>query len=429
LPDHNFDGMEIFPSSSPQIFAPLRADKIMVIASGVVKKAKRYRMTRKSGKKRREYFEAPSCADYLNWVYFSDTPYNTDAFEQHLREAVARCPDVASNEQPDEKPERRKTKKKKPSAGCMGDIGKLKGRCARTLINFWLELETPEDDTIGKYVIVTLRVLKYEGLSKDEATAWVEERLQALRHTGFSDRLTDNFAEIQRVMGYSVRAVWDDNGYQKDPESSDAKLKASVEAWARKGFRLHDPSTWHNHEPAVNPALKLVWTAALLNLLPELIAVAHCNQDQAKVLVERILAFVQSNNELAESMVGRLLEQVGIKGRSRQKQHDVRKFFVEKGLLVKKYNYFQDKATGYRHGNFYICGLAVTFQHEVEAGQIFAATHHTHCIYYDLSLSGEDVTVNDDDWLDLVMESRRLACDERYRERLRQRKGVFQMAA
>jgi hypothetical protein len=230
-------------------------------------------------------------------------------------------------------------------------------------------------------------------------------------------------------LGYSVRAVWDDNGYQKDPESSDVKLKASVEAWARKGFRLHDPSTWHNHEPTVNPALKLVWTAALLNLLPELIAVAHCNQDQAKVLVEKVLAFVQSNNELAESMVGRLLEQVGIKGRSRQKQHDVRKFLVDKGLLVKKYNYYQDKATGYRHGNFYICGLAVTFEHDVEAAQVFAATHTTLCIYYDLSLYVEPECFCSDDWLDLVMESRRLACDERYRERVRQRKGVFRMAA
>src|SRR5262249_44997108 len=158
------------------------------------------------------------------------------------------------------------------------------------------------------------------------------------KYTQFSDRLTDDFAEIQRVMAYAVEAVWNNNGYQRDPESSDEKLKASVEAWARKGFRLHDPATWHNHEPAINPALKLVWTAALLDLLPEFAVVAHCNQDQAKVLVEKVLAFVQSHNELAETMVGRLLEQVGIKGRSRQKQHDVRKFLVEKGLLVKKYN-------------------------------------------------------------------------------------------
>jgi hypothetical protein len=96
---------------------------------------------------------------------------------------------------------------------------------------------------------------------------------------------------------------------------------------------------------------------------------------------------------------------------------------------VKKYNYFQDKATGYRHGNFYVCGLEVIFQHEVEASQVFANTTHTTCIYSYLSLSDEDVGFPSEEWLELVMESRRLACDERYRERLRQRKGVFRVAA
>jgi hypothetical protein len=253
--------------------------------------------------------------------------------------------------------------------------------------------------------------------------------LQALKYTEFSDRLTDDFAEIQRVMAYAVEAVWCNNGYQKDPGLSDAKLKASLEAWANKGFRLHDPATWNNHVPAVSASLKLVWTPTLVGLLPELAAVAHTDQDQAKVLLERVLAFVQSHNELAESMVGRLLEQCGIKGRSRQKQHDVRKFLVERGLLVKQYNYYRDKATGYRHGNFYVCGVAVTFEHEEEAAELFAATPHTHCIYSHLSLYQEPPGSSNDDWLDLIMENRRLACEGRYRERVRQRKEVFRRAA
>ena len=230
-------------------------------------------------------------------------------------------------------------------------------------------------------------------------------------------------------MAYAVDAVWKNNGYQKDPEQSDAKLRASVDAWAKKGFRLHDPGTWHNHEPVVSPDLRLVWTAALLNLVPELAAVAHCDQEQAKVFLEKVLGFVQSHSELAESMVGRLLERCGIKGRSRQKQHDVRKLLVERGLLVKKYNYYQDQVTGYRHGNFYVCGLEVVFEHEVEAGQVFAATPHTPRIYSDLSFYEEPGVFNDDDWLELVMESRRLACDQRYGERRRHLKGVFRRAA
>jgi hypothetical protein len=378
LPGYDFDNLEIFPSSSPQVFAPLRADKTMVIAGGVVKKVRRYRMVRAGGKRQRAYYEAPSCADYLNWVFFSEEPYDARAFEGCLRQAVARCPDATGTEPPRARPEgRARPRKKKSAPGGMGDIGRLKGRCARTLVNFWSELQVPEDDTLGKYVIVTLRVLKHEGLDADQATQWVEERLQALQYTGFSDRLTENFAEVRRVMAYAVDAVWEGNGYQSDPRSSDAKLAASVAAWARRGFRLHDPATWLARKPVVNSSLRLEWTPALLDLLPELARVARCDLGQAKRLLEKVLGFVESHNELAQSMVGRLLEQVGIKGRSRQKQHEVRKFLVENGLLVKRYNYYWDRASGYRHGNFYVCGAAVTFEHEVDAAQqVIASTPH-----------------------------------------------------
>ncbi len=107
----------------------------------------------------------------------------------------------------------------------MGSIGSLKGRCASTLVKFWSELDVPENDTIGKYIIVTLRVLKYEGLSQEEAVEWVEDHLETLEHTEFSDRLTDNFPELQRVMAYAVDAIWKNNGYQKDPVASEVKLK------------------------------------------------------------------------------------------------------------------------------------------------------------------------------------------------------------
>jgi hypothetical protein len=422
LPEYDFSRVEIFPSSSPQIFAPLRADKITVIGSGVVKKVKKYRMEKYQGKRRRQYYDAHSCAGYLNWVYFSDTQYNEQVFEQVLRDAVARCPDKPAAEAKPATDRKRTPKKKQPSPGGMGSIGSLKGRCASALVRFWSELDVPEDDTIGKYVIVTLRILKFEGLSSDEAVAWVEDRLQALEYTEFSDRLTDNFEELQRVMAFAVAAVWKSNGYQKDPVTSEAKLKAAVEAWSRRGFKLHDPATWDKHKQAVVPELKLVWTAELLALVPEVEKTAYCSHDQAKVFIEKVLAFVECNNELAESMVGRLLEEVGIKGRCRQKQHDVRKLLVEKGLLLKQKNYFSDPDTGYRHGNFYICGPGVRFE---ESGP-----HNTHpvSIHY-LSLNTAPLDPMSDDWLDFVMEARRLACDRRYRERLRQLNMRFSRAA
>src|SRR5262249_44080186 len=129
--------------------------------------------------------------------------------------------------------------------------------------------------------------------------------------------------------------------------------------------------------------------------------------------IEKLLAFVECNNELAESVVGRLLEEVGIKGRCRQKQHDVRKLLVDRGVLLKQKNYFSDPDSGYRHGNFYICGPGVRFE---ESGP---HTTHTVSIHY-LSVYVTPLDPTGDDWLDFVMKARRLACDRQYRERLRQ---------
>ncbi len=200
-------------------------------------------------------------------------------------------------------------------------------------------------------------------------------------------------------------------------------MQAVVAAWAKRGFRLHDPATWDKHNQAVAPDLKLVWTPALLALVPQLAALAHATEEQAKRLAENLLAVVEANNELAQSMVGNLLEEVGIKGKCRQKQHDVRMFLVDNGLLVKQKNYFCDQATGYRHGNFYVCGAGVRFGEEA-----VPHTPHTVSICY-LSVDIAPVDATSEDWLDFVMESRRLACDRRYRERLRQLNTLFPMAA
>ena len=82
-----------------------------------------------------------------------------------------------------------------------------------------------------------------------------------------------------------------------------------------------------------------------------------------------------------------------------------------------------------RQGAPFLPYLEVMFEHEQEAGQDFAATPHTPCIYSDLSQFVEATCFSADDWLELVMESRRLACDQRYRERVRHLKGVFRRAA
>src|SRR5262249_17317068 len=143
---------------------------------------------------------------------------------------------------------------------------------------------------------------------------------------------------------------------------------------------LHDPATWHLHKCADGPELKLIWTPLLLAFLPDLAVVAHCDQQKAKVFLESVLGWVERHSELSESMVGTLLEAAGMKGFSRQKQHDVRRLLADTGLILKQKNYFHDKTTGYCHGNFYICGLTVQFEEEATATA--HNTHHTVSIGY-----------------------------------------------
>jgi hypothetical protein len=68
--------------------------------------------------------------------------------------------------------------------------------------------DTPTVNEISNRLGPALRILKYEGLSSDDAVAWVEDRLQTLKYTEFSDRLTDNGEELQRVIAFAVDAVW-----------------------------------------------------------------------------------------------------------------------------------------------------------------------------------------------------------------------------
>jgi len=76
----------------------------------------------------------------------------------------------------------------------------------------------------------------------------------------------------------------------------------------------------------------------------------------------------------------------------------------------------------YRHGNFSRCGAGIRFE---ESGP---HTPPPVSILY-LSLDVTPLTSDSDAWLDFVMESRRLAGGQRYRERLRQLNMRFSRAA
>ncbi len=135
----------------------------------------------------------------------------------------------------------------KPTGVGMGSIGRLRGRCLRALFDFWGGKAAPERDTIGKYAVVTARLICKQGLlDEGQCLRWLEEAFLALPQKAFSDRLSHDFAELMRSTRKVVEAVYRNNGYQAAPEESAKKLEAVIDYCGRHGVIIHDRSTWGN---------------------------------------------------------------------------------------------------------------------------------------------------------------------------------------
>jgi hypothetical protein len=431
LPRYDWSRIEVYPANSPQVYAPLRPDKATIIGGGPVQMVARYRYEVVAGKRRRESCQVPSVAQYVNWVYFEQTTPDVGSLKQALRAGLVACPDIETLQSicPPIEPIPTRTDTS-PMVGPfgnssnigMGDLNPLKGRCAGVLVSFWSGHPIPKD-TIGKLLIVTLRIFKQEGLSEDEAIHWIEARLLALEETSFSDRLSRDFEELMRVTRTAAQKVWEENGYQPDPTSSGAILSRAVAAWASRGFLLHDTETWgaggaprqQSRRPE-EPRLRLVWTPRLTAVLPRLADLAVTDMARAKMFLEAVLVFVDRHCELSESKVGTLLIAQGIKGKSRNKQHLVRKCLVDHELIVLHKNYVSDSTSKLLHGNFYYLGPEVGFAEE----NVESPKHYTPppSVSTYLSFSYEGL-----DEVECRQEVRRLTCEERFLGRRRRHIG------
>ncbi|HKI32531.1 MAG TPA: hypothetical protein VKA46_11735 [Gemmataceae bacterium] len=206
----------------------------------------------------------------------------------------------------------------------MGSIGRLKGRCLRTLFDFWSGKAVPEKDTIGKYAVVTARLICKQGLLDEEECAdWLEEAFLALPHQAFSDRLTHDFAELMRSTGKMVEVVYRNNGYQAAPEESGKKLEAVIAYCQQRGIVLHDRSTWANlpekarwfPDLGKDEVFKFSYEQRRV-LKEEVHALLHT--EEIAVTYEaagRVVSFVKRNpwRELAWQLVPRLCGDLGIR--------------------------------------------------------------------------------------------------------------------
>lgn len=232
-----------------------------------------------------------------------------------------------------------------------------------------------------------------------------------------------------RVVRATAKKVWVCNGYQPDPETSNAKLHATVDRWRDRGFILSDPETWGNAEPLMKTKVKVSYPVHHLVPLAGMLGVAV---EKAREFLDSLLTHVNTENELALSFVGKLMERAGIKGsRNQQKRHDVRQFLKDAGLLILQQRYFCDNATGYRHGDFFICGAAVQFTEACKPKVVVVAEDTPGNPVSIPYLSGEKETgwLEDTEIAELVLESRRLMCETRYWKKRRMRNDKLRLAA
>jgi hypothetical protein len=179
-----------------------------------------------------------NCVNLVKWIYDDRKNVEKSAFMEFLAQ------NTPEHEPPPQQPPKPPKSRKAKGVG-MGSSGRLKGRCLKTLFDFWTGITLPEKDTIGKYAVVTARLICKQGLlDEEECLDWLEEAFLALPHQAFSDRLSDDFGELMRVTGKVVEAVYRDNGYQAAPEESGKKLEAVIAYCQQHGVVIHDRSTW-----------------------------------------------------------------------------------------------------------------------------------------------------------------------------------------
>jgi hypothetical protein len=180
-----------------------------------------------------------NCVNLVQWI----CDHNRKNVEKSvfLEFLAKNTPEHAALEPVPSKP----AKRKKTNSTGMGSIGKLKGRCLRTVFDFWSGKAVPENDTIGKYAVVTARLIWKQGiLDEEQCGDWLEGAFLELPHQAFSDRLSHDFAELMRSTRKMVEAVYLKNGYQTAPEESNQKLASVMSYCLKHGIVIHDRSTW-----------------------------------------------------------------------------------------------------------------------------------------------------------------------------------------
>jgi hypothetical protein len=261
--------------------------------------------------------EVQDVIGYVSWLSRDDKQYMPA--EEVFRFVKNRLRTPQPKPQAD--PEARKADKAKPKrvsggAGGLGSLGKMQGRFAQVLVDFWSgRLSVP--DTLNTGIRLLALPLPYYLDDQEEAIQLIEQYIDDLPDVSFSSRLSaGDRAEVSRIVANMVRQVYEGNGGQPDPEASSEKLKATVAAWKKRSFDPTDKSTWYKASAAqpCNLAPEFFWQAEEVIKVGRLQRLLNVSLQVASDAVKFFLRLVKGHTgEIAVSFVKNLLERFGVK--------------------------------------------------------------------------------------------------------------------
>jgi hypothetical protein len=258
--------------------------------------------------------EVQDVIGYVSWLSRDEKHYMPS--EEVFRFVKDRLRTPLPKSQAELKPDSPKTKRASGGAGALGSLGKMKGRYAQVLVDFWSG-RLNVADTLNTGIRLLALPLPYYLGDQEEAIGLIERYIDDLPDVSFSSRLSGgNRAEVSRIVVRTVRQVYEGNGGQPDPEASSAKLKATVAAWRKRGFDPTDKATWH--KTVTSQPCKLgpdfFWRPEEVVKVGRLQRLLNVGLQVASDAARFFLRMVKGHaGEIAVSYVKNLLEHFGVK--------------------------------------------------------------------------------------------------------------------
>ncbi|NQU23056.1 MAG: hypothetical protein HQ567_17400 [Candidatus Nealsonbacteria bacterium] len=251
----------------------------------------------------------PDVVEYVSWVVDSDRLYMPadEVFayvEERLQEPAAIEKKVAKN-----------SKKKKPpkaTSDGMSSLGKMKGRYASVLIDFW-KGNCPHD-SLNKGIRLLALMLPFYINDEDDAVELIEGYIDDLPDDAFSDRLSSGDRdEVSRIVRSTVKKVYDGFGGQPNPEVSKKKLEQTFHAWQRRGFNPTNKSTWNKVGGRITLATTFCWAPQEIVRMTEIQDLLKSDLETTCKVVKHLVRLVKGHSgEIAVGFVKKILNEFGI---------------------------------------------------------------------------------------------------------------------